>query len=305
MSYQTLCGKKMKTFLNDYYTIPDYQRDYAWENDQLDDFISDLNSVRTEGYNIHGFGAIIIHNDAATDKKYIVDGQQRCVTSIIFLRCIQLAYIDLYNEYNVSSAKEKADDISIIAIGRQGDTHLTLQSADADYFYNEIEFGTSPYKPTKQSQKYMYNAFNYFKNFIDSGTTVRIGFDSKKDYLDSLYNTFMLKFDVIEIGASTFEEAYTLFETTNARGKSLTPGDLIKNRIFKNSKAGVDITQQKWTNMSAIFQDVGANYTKYIRALYMSKYGYIVTKKLFTEISKIVPSVISADSFMDELEKKC
>lgn len=29
MSYQSLCEKKMKTFLNDYYTIPDYQRDYA------------------------------------------------------------------------------------------------------------------------------------------------------------------------------------------------------------------------------------------------------------------------------------
>lgn len=59
MSYQTLCEKKMKTFLNDYYTIPDYQRDYAWEYDQLDDFISDLDSIRTDGYDTHGFGQLL------------------------------------------------------------------------------------------------------------------------------------------------------------------------------------------------------------------------------------------------------
>lgn len=86
MSYQSLCEKKMKTFLNDYYTVPDYQRDYAWEDEQLDDFITDLDSVRKEGYDTHGFGAIIIHNDSVDNKKYIVDGQQRCVTSIIFFK---------------------------------------------------------------------------------------------------------------------------------------------------------------------------------------------------------------------------
>lgn len=301
MSYQTLCEKKMKTFLNDYYTIPDYQRDYAWEYDQLDDFISDLDSIRTDGYDTHGFGAIIIHNDNSTNTKYIVDGQQRCVTSTIFLRCIQLAYLDLYDKYNNMSAKEKADDISVIAIGRRNDIHLTLQSADADYFYNEIVMGTPTYKPSKQSQKCMYNAFNYFKQIISNGIKSRLGFDSKKDYLDSLYNAFMLRFDIIEIGASTIEEAYTLFETTNARGKSLTPGDLIKNTIFKKSRLEQGIVQQKWSNMCAILQDAGADYTKYIRAIYLSEYGYITSKKLFTEVNKVVLQNISVDDYMDIL----
>lgn len=303
LSYQTLCEKKMKTFLNDYYTIPDYQRDYAWEYDQLDDFISDLDSIRTNRYDIHGFGAIIIHNDNLTNTKYIVDGQQRCITSIIFLRCIQLEYLNLYNKYNIISAKEKADDISIIAIGRRDDAHLTLQSADANYFYNEIIIGIPTHKPSKQSQKLMYNAFNYFKSIIDNGIKSRLDFGSKKDYLDSMYNAFMLRFDIIEIGASTIEEAYTLFETTNARGKSLTPGDLIKNTIFKKSKKEKSIVQQKWSDMCAILQDAGADYTKYIRAIYLSEYGYITSKKLFTEVNKTVLQNISVDDYMDILYK--
>lgn len=301
MSYQSLCEKKMKTFLNDYYTIPDYQRDYAWEYEQLDDFITDLDSVRKEGYDTHGFGAIIIHNDNADNKKYVVDGQQRCVTSIIFLRCLQLAYLNLYNEYDNLNAKEKADDISIIAIGRRDDMHLTLQSADADYFYNEIEIGIPTHKPTKPSQKCIYNAFNYFKKVIDDELKSRIGCDSKKDYLDSLYNTFMLKFDIIEIGASTFEEAYTLFETTNARGKSLTPGDLIKNTIFKKSKEDACVVQEKWSSMYSILQDANADYTKYIRSVYISQYGYVASKKLFSEVNKTVLSDMSIDDFMDIL----
>lgn len=35
------------------------------------------------------FEQIVIYNDTATKKKYIIDGQQRTVTSMLFLRAMQ------------------------------------------------------------------------------------------------------------------------------------------------------------------------------------------------------------------------
>ena len=45
MAIQTYTIKKMKTFLEDTYCIPDYQRDYEWTENEVSDFWDDLESV--------------------------------------------------------------------------------------------------------------------------------------------------------------------------------------------------------------------------------------------------------------------
>ncbi len=87
----------MDVFLrNSVYHIPNYQREYSWENDELDDFWRDLETTVDEPEEIdHFFGQVVVHNDQ--DKtKYIIDGQQRTTTSLIFLRTVQLMFHNIY-----------------------------------------------------------------------------------------------------------------------------------------------------------------------------------------------------------------
>lgn len=49
------------------------------------------------------------------------------------------------------------------------------------------------------------------------------------------------------------------------------------------------------------FVDDNADYTKYIRSVYISQYGYVASKKLFSEVNKTVLSDMSIDDFMNIL----
>ena len=98
MSLQNLNKWSMKTFLTaSIYHIPVYQRDYTWEGDELSDFWDDLEEARNEeGGATHFFGQIVVHYDEEEKRKYIIDGQQRTITSVIFLRALQIICEDIY-----------------------------------------------------------------------------------------------------------------------------------------------------------------------------------------------------------------
>jgi len=70
--------KALGSFLKDNcYSVPEYQRSYAWEHNQLQDLWIDLlNTYEGQETKTHFFGQIVIHNEDAAQKKYIIDGQQ-------------------------------------------------------------------------------------------------------------------------------------------------------------------------------------------------------------------------------------
>lgn len=64
MALQNSSIDSMNTFLSKTYYIPNYQREYAWEENELDDFWNDLNATRKDenGWQ-HFFGQIVVHYD--------------------------------------------------------------------------------------------------------------------------------------------------------------------------------------------------------------------------------------------------
>lgn len=93
MAIQNFSMQEMKTFLSNPYYIPDYQREYAWEENEIGDFWDDLELTRKEPGSEHFFGQIVVHNaEDEEGRKYIIDGQQRTLTSMIFVRTLQAAF---------------------------------------------------------------------------------------------------------------------------------------------------------------------------------------------------------------------
>lgn len=126
MAIQNATKKTMKEYLNSNYYIPSNQRDYTWEEDQLADFWDDLKSVVGLNEARHFFGQIVIYSETDSkgkSKKYVVDGQQRTVTSMLFLRTLQYVADNLIKEItgddaDAEDAKDalKNFDSSIIQI---------------------------------------------------------------------------------------------------------------------------------------------------------------------------------------------
>ena len=110
----------ISTFLSQHkYFIPEYQRGYSWEEEQLTDFWQDLlQLIKDNDLANHFLGQVVVHYDRDQKKWFIIDGQQRTSTSVIFLDVLRSILFEISDDYNIEEANDDASDITTSLIGR-------------------------------------------------------------------------------------------------------------------------------------------------------------------------------------------
>jgi hypothetical protein CLOST_2530 len=220
-------GKKDLTELftgNRYFYIPDYQRNYAWEDKQLKDFFDDFKSNYNGVNKRYYYGTILLQSrDEGVREKYdIVDGQQRLTTLIIFIYCLLKRIKDIPNRGDDFDDDEikKINDRFIIC---KHNHILTLQADDNDFFRTYVlddkvysdDFRTP-------SQKRLFHAKEKFTELL-------------KETSDDVVLSFMNKINVTNVlvyKVNSRSEASLIFETTNDRGKQLTNIEKTKSYLM-------------------------------------------------------------------------
>ena len=148
------------------FRIPDYQRGYAWQPEQLKDFWEDL--VNLSGNRSHYTGVLTLKQIpsqyiAESDKEFwlvddhsylvynIVDGQQRLTTFIIFLQ----AFVDLIK--TLPGNKGKSDESIYIT------ENLNIETLQSRYLFKVKptgdKFRTYKFGYTKDNPSYDYLRF--------------------------------------------------------------------------------------------------------------------------------------------------
>ena len=145
------------------FQIPDYQRGYAWEAKQWNDFVQDIDALIDDKIISHYTGTIVIYQPISKPtenygtKKLeivdIVDGQQRLTTcslylSIIIKELIKLRQDDFNAEipiYLYSGSKSK----------------LRLNNDTADFFLDLISKGVSNIEANSVHQKTQQYHYSY------------------------------------------------------------------------------------------------------------------------------------------------
>lgn len=121
-----------------------------------------------------------------------------------------------------------------------------------------------------------------------------------------LFRDQLLKCKVIYVTVKDFDEAYTIFEVLNAKGKDLTPVDIIKNTLFSvlNQIEPIDAAYEKWNNIrNNISEGNIEDILTFYRHYWLSKYGLITNKKLVSDFNKKVDkNVASYEAFLGALE---
>ena len=86
------------------FRVPDYQRGYAWEEQQIEEFLEDLEIL---GHGRHHYtGTVVLHDTGSQEPRRdsdgntyavvdIVDGQQRIATIVILVDAIRRALAEL------------------------------------------------------------------------------------------------------------------------------------------------------------------------------------------------------------------
>ncbi len=240
------------------FRIPDYQRGYAWQREQLKDFWEDL--INLSDNRSHYTGVLTLKEISAkdideSDKEYwlvedhsykiyhIVDGQQRLTTFILFLQ----AFVDSIRALpeNQGKADEEIYITESLNVAVVQSKYLFKVKPTGDQF-RTYKFGYTVDNPS-------YNFLRYkILNEIGSGsvqdTFYTLNLINAKHYfteqfselheqagllgLQDIYKKLTKRFLFNEYIIKDEFDVFVAFETMNNRGKKLSDLELLKNRLI-------------------------------------------------------------------------
>lgn len=210
------------------YGIDYYQREYKWERKQLQELVDDLTgrflesykagdtSKDVSGYGHYFLGSIVVSQ--ADEVRFLVDGQQR-MTSLTLL----LIYLN-------NQQKGRAQTVAIqnlIFADDFGEKKFKLNVPERNDCMEAL-FNAKSYSTDDASE----SVTNLLDRYQDLGELFPEELQGEALPLFIYWLTRKVK--LIEIIAYADEDAYTIFETMNDRGLSLTPTDMLKGYLLAN-----------------------------------------------------------------------
>ena len=224
-----------------FFSIPDYQRAYSWEAEQLKQFVEDLRDAQDKYY----LGHFLF--EKSNDALMIIDGQQRITTCMIFYRAVvnyllgRNAGEEYQKEINMFSSRLFDKD--------EGIPRLQTVNYDNAYFQDLIISNRETAKPSTKSQSNIKNALAYFERAL-----------GKLDVKEVLRETYLLENATITMYmVSDRAMAAQVFAYQNDRGKGLTELEKLKSYFFlllyqnnpseKKLKSDVEYVDQQFTTI--------------------------------------------------------
>jgi len=220
------------------FNIPDYQRGYAWENKQLNDFTQDIDALTDEKIISHYTGTIVIFQKKNKPTEMygidtleivdVVDGQQRLTTCSLYLSIILKELIKI---------GENDFESKIPLFLKNGTkSKLRLNNDTADFYYDLINTGTTNTKISTVHQRKIFDSYSYLENHISKKKNTVLDY---KEYLKKIFDAIVRKLNFSFYTIEFESEIGMTFELMNSRGKDLSALELLKNYlmhwVYRNS----------------------------------------------------------------------
>lgn len=255
---------------NKKYSIDYYQREYKWGKEQITELMQDLEAkflqdyeggheyYQVKQYKHYFMGSIIISEHDT--HKFIIDGQQR-LTSLTLL----LMFLNNLQKQRTDGHRVNLD--ALIFSDNFGEKSFNIDIAEREACFQAI-FADRPFEPDGEAEA-VHNIIARYE-------------DIKDNFPASLRNGNLIHFifwltnnvDLIEITTYSDDEAYTIFETMNDRGLSLSPTDMLKGYLLANispqerAKAN-DLWKDRLLELSKLGKEEDADFFKaWLRAKY-------------------------------------
>lgn len=217
---QLLSGRK--------YSIDYYQREYKWQSKQVSELIDDLAGKFLESYEeadersaVADYGHYFLGSIIISDKdgqKFIVDGQQRLATLTLLL---------IFLQHQLEDVEQKGQLSDLIFSQRFGKRSFNLDIAERTACMEALYLGED-FDDNGQPESVV-NILARYGEICDMFPEELAG-PALPYFADWLIENVHL----VEITAYSDEEAYTIFETMNDRGLSLTPAEMLKGYLLAN-----------------------------------------------------------------------
>lgn len=242
------------------YSIPLYQRDYAWEEKQIVQLIEDIDDVKL-GENYYIGSLIVANHDGAYE---VVDGQQRLTTLFLLLSVLG---IDTGIEDALSfSCREKSN--------------YTLRHIHSIIYDEQNKCDVD------QLQQNIVSGVLIIKENIEKFTE-----EHKSQFVKKLENVVLYR---IEVPDHTDLNHY--FEIMNTRGEQLEQSDVLKARLMselEGNKKDQEVFALIWDACRDMSGYVQMHFTPALRGqLFNAEWGQIPSRR-FNDYRKLSVSSVS------------
>ncbi len=294
---------------NNSYSVPLFQRDYSWTDEQVDQLCQDITETLDENRSEHFIGSIVV-NSSEKPKLMLIDGQQR-VATISILMCVLR---DIAKEKGDS---QLADTISQKYLGslnlrtRKIESKLVLSEKNNQFFQdniveskdlaflNQLSRGLSKKKDTdNKSNKLIVDAYLSLHKWVQARIE---NVEQFEEVILELEECVKNKLISILISVADEANSYLIFETLNDRGLDLSVADLLKNYLFSRAADKLKEVQRKWDEINRLANKFELK--TFIRHYWMSKYEVVPEKELYRKISEKFKSSSEVFGFVKELSE--
>ena len=291
------------------YRVPSFQRDYSWSADEWDDLWQDVTGLFGEDPEpAHYMGYLVLQS--ADNREFdIIDGQQRMTTlSLLMLAAIShltdLAAPEDPEDPQFRRARQLRgnyigylDPVSLVPRSK-----LTLNRHDDGFYQNYlVPLQRLPQRGLNPSEHLLRRAFAWFRERIgkycgDDGEAVARFVDTA---VDKLFFTVITVTDELN--------AFTVFETLNARGVRLSATDLLKNYLFSlisresAHESEIRTLENRWEDIVGFLGS--ESFPEFLRIFWNSRNRLVRKFELFKTIRSRVGDKAGAFALIRDMDR--
>ena len=291
------------------YRVPPYQRDYSWEEEHWEDLWNDLVELRRSPEDRHYMGALVV--EGRSDREFqIIDGQQRLATlSILTLATIWRLRNIAEGGKESAPNEERAAGLRSRFIGEKDPASLVessklfLNSTDDGFYQDYLIQLREPLNPRglPRSNRLLWDCFKYFCNRISETPILA---EDGKSLAELIAETAGRQLMFILITVDDDLNAYTVFETLNARGLELSATDLLKNYLFSRLRVSADLEAfaRRWRALITTVQQ--ERFPEFLRFHLLCDEPRVRSQRLFQLVRSRVTKPAAVFLLMDALERR-
>lgn len=291
------------------YRVPAYQRDYSWTEEQWEDLWTDLTELVDRPDETHYMGALVV--ESQSDREFaVIDGQQRIAT-LSLLALAVIGYLQVLAEAGTDpdANRERAAALRARFIGEKDPaslveaSKLALNATDNAFYQDYLVQLRSPLnaRGLPKSNRLLWECFSYFRRQVEAWLgTPADGARLARLLSEAAGRQLMF----IRIVVDDELNAYTVFETLNARGLELSATDLLKNYLFSRLRTSADLEalQRRWTSlMATVHQE---RFPEFLRYHLQCQLPRVRSQRLFKLVRETVRDGAGVFALLEALERR-
>lgn len=243
------------------FLIPDYQRPYAWGEDECQTLWEDLFNFSFPENNCDNFdsesdeyflGPIVTFKNDKGDME-IIDGQQRLTTLMLLLRAFYDKFKNMKDDKSEKTREQieaciwKTDEFGYVNTEELKINSEVATDKDKDEFLEILRTGDV----TKGKSSYAKN-YKFFQDKIKEFTEEYVS------YTPLLPLRIMQNCILLPIEAESQDTALRIFSTLNDRGKPLSDADIFKAQFYKyySDKGEKESFIEKWKALEVLCNSI-------------------------------------------------